>query len=150
MKLLFIFASSAISIFPFSSATVRAEKSIAVHIGTIAPVPARESNNILSLRDQGGLSKMAVAEFKDKQFCRSESGDFNFDAKSSLIGAKVYFYGKGFHAVAKGMLTGNSLQPVAELVKLCKAGTIVAFDEIKVLGAYNQIQTIKGVSYLLY
>lgn len=150
MKLLLLFASSAISIFPLNSATLRAQRAAVDHTCTTIIVPAMNTSNTLSLGDPGGPFKIPVATFKDQQFCRAESGDFNLDTKSSIIGATVYFYGKGFHAVAKGILPGSSLQPIAELMKRCKAGTVVAFDEIKVLGPDHRVHSMEGESYLLY
>ena len=148
MKLLLFFASSAISIFPLNTAPVRAGRTTAG--GTRAVVVPAKNNNTLSFKDQSMIIKMPVALFKNQQFCSANVAKTTSETGSSIIGATVYFYGKGFHAVAKGVLRGSSLQPVNELMKLCKAGTIVSFDDIKIMGQDKQILNIADVSYLLF
>ena len=150
MKLLFLLASSAISIFPLNSATVRAERATSAKSVAGVSAPAMNNSNTLSFRERAGLSKLPVATFKDLRSCSADAADFRLEPNSSIVSATVYFYGKGFHGVAKGVLTGSSLQPIAELMKRCKAGTIVAFNEIKVLGPDKQIHSIDDAGYLLY
>lgn len=142
---MFLFlASSAISILPLNSATKSPERSVAEHTFATASAPAMTGNNTISFRDQSGRGSIPASSFKTLEFCTAEASGY------SILSATVYFYGKGFHAVAKGMLTGSSLQPIEGLMKQCKAGSVVTFDEIKILGPDKQIQNVEDVSYLLY
>ncbi|MEO8771555.1 MAG: GldM family protein [Ferruginibacter sp.] len=105
----------------------------------------------LTFGDQTGPGKMSAAEFKYQKFCRAEVENFDFDAKFSIISATVYFSGANFkNGVEKGAITSSSLKPVETLMTRCIPGTMVVFDDIKVIGPDKEVRTIQGLSLLLY
>lgn len=93
---------------------------------------------------------MSAIEFKSQDFCRAEAPDFEFETKFSVVSATVYFSGANFRGVEKGFISSNSLKPVAAMKARCIPGSIVTFDQIKVIGPDKQVRVIQGVSYLLY
>ncbi len=96
-----------------------------------------------------GSSKMQAAVFKAQDFCRVELKDFEFDASFKIISVTVYFSGAGFKIVERGTLNSTSLQPVKHLMNRCTPGSVVIFDEVKVMGPDNLLRTIRGLSLLL-
>ena len=105
----------------------------------------------LTFGDQPGPGKMSAAEFKYQEYCRAELENFEFDAKFSIISATVYFSGANFkNGVEKGMITSSSLKPIEALKARCIPGTMVVFDDIKVVGPDKEVRTIQGLSLLLY
>lgn len=108
--------------------------------GDIKQVPAQ----------QPGHQKMMASVFKAQSYLRAEIPDFAFDVHFSVVGAKVYFTGAKFTALQQGTLTSGSLQPVRSLIDKCAPGSIIIFDEIKVVGPDNRVRTIQPVSYVLF
>jgi hypothetical protein len=98
---------------------------------------------------QEGSTKMRTAVFKAQEYCRADLKDFEFDIQYKVVGAVVYFSGANFTNIAKGTITSNSLKPIKLLMEKCVPGTIVIFDEVKVVGPDNAIRTIPGVSLVL-
>jgi len=94
-------------------------------------------------------TKMPAAVFKAQDYCRAEVKDFEFETQFKVVSAVVYFSGAGFPGVERGNISSNSLKPVKELMNRCKPGTIVIFDEVKVIGPDNLLRTIRGLSLLL-
>jgi hypothetical protein len=97
-----------------------------------------------------GSSRMAAAVFKSQDYCRVELKDFDFDAHFTITSVTVYFSGAGFKNPEKGMLTSSSLKPVKNLMARCVPGSVIIFDEVKVMGPDNQQRTIQGTTVLLY
>ena len=107
-----------------------------------------EGLNIQSPTQDGG-TKMRAAVFKAQDYCRAELKDFEFDIEYKVVGAVVYFSGTNFQNVEKGIITSNSLKPVKPKMERCAPGTIVIFDEVKVMGPDNIVRTIPGISLIL-
>ncbi|MFT3980793.1 MAG: GldM family protein [Ferruginibacter sp.] len=95
-------------------------------------------------------NRISAVEFKNQDFCRAELDNFEFDASFKVVSATVYFTGANFVNTVTAAISGNSLKPLGELMKRCTAGTIVIFDNIKVIGPDKIIRTIQSVSYSLY
>jgi hypothetical protein len=129
-------------------------------IGTAAQTNHLPSNHFLNsaLPEQSfpinspteeASSKMQAAVFKAQGFCRVELKDFEFDAAFKIVSVTVYFSGAGFKNVERGTLNSTSLQPIKPLMNRCTPGSVVIFDEVKVLGPDNLLRTIRGLSLLL-
>ncbi|MEO6670487.1 MAG: GldM family protein [Ferruginibacter sp.] len=111
----------------------------------------KDADQRITFGDQPGPGKMSAAEFKYQQYCRAELENFDFDAKFSIISATVYFSGANFkNGVEKGMINSSSLKPIEALKARCVPGTMVVFDDIKVVGPDKEVRTIQGLSLLLY
>ncbi len=110
------------------------------------------TDEVLGLGNQQneGPGKMSATVFKYQQYCRAELKDFAFDAHFSVTGATVYFSGANFKGVEKGVITGPSLKPIESLMMRCIPGSIVVFDDVKVIGPDNEKRTIPGVTYILF
>ena len=93
---------------------------------------------------------MSAAVFKAQEFCRAELKDFEFDIHYSVVSAVVYFYGANFKNAEKAAITSSSLKPIKTLMDRCIPGSIVIFDEVKVIGPDNKLRTIQGLSIVLY
>jgi hypothetical protein len=55
-----------------------------------------------------------------------------------------------FRNAEKGFITSNSLKPIKNLMDRCVPGTIVIFDNVKVIGPDNEVRTIQGTSFYLH
>lgn len=104
----------------------------------------------LSAQPEDGRTRMPAAVFKAQDFCRAEVKDFDFDAHFSVLGATVYFTGANFKTVEKGIITSSSLKPIKSLMERCVPGSIIIFDEIKVIGPDNHQRIIQPLSIVLY
>ena len=105
----------------------------------------------LCLQAQPGDGKMSSIVFKNQKYCRAElPADFEFNARFAVVSASVYFSGANFKNVEKGFITSSSLKPVEYFMARCIPGTIVVFDDVKVVGPDKKIRTIQGLSLLLY
>lgn len=97
-----------------------------------------------------GPEKMLAVEFKNQEFCRAELKDFEFEGvKYSVVSATVYFSGANFRNVETGYITSSSLKPIKNLMARCAPGSMVVFENIKVMGPDKLVRPIAGVSYLL-
>lgn len=105
-----------------------------------------EATNIGTQTSDGG-SRMAAAVFKSQDFCRVELKDFEFDAHFTITSVTVYFSGAGFKNPEKRMLTGSSLKPIKDLMARCMPGSVIIFDEVKVIGPDKQLRTIQAPLY---
>ena len=94
--------------------------------------------------------RISAVEFKNQNYCRAELEDFDFDAKFSVVSATVYFTGANFPTTKIGYIYSSDLKTIKELKEKCTVGSIVIFDDIKVLGPDNLTRTIQGVTYKLY
>ncbi len=89
-----------------------------------------------------------AAVFKSQQFCRAELENFDFDARFQVISGTVYFTGAGFPVTQTANLTGNNLGALPQL-QMCKPGTSVIFDNIKVQGPDGTVRGITPPGFLL-
>ncbi len=101
------------------------------------------------MQEPGNEKMMAVA-FRAQSFCRAELKDFEFDATFTVVSATVYFSGANFRSTEKGSISSNSLKPIKHLMDRCVPGSIVIFDNVKVIGPDKQIRPIAGLSLLLH
>lgn len=97
-----------------------------------------------------GNEKMLAAIFRKQDYCRAELKDFEFDVHFEVVSATVYFSGTNFRGVETGFINSNSLKPIRSMMDKCAPGTMVIFDNVKVIGPDKQIRPIQGTSYLLH
>jgi hypothetical protein len=91
--------------------------------------------------------------FKAQDFIRAELQNFDFDAKFNVVSATVYFAGAGFNTgggVQTGTLSNGSLGPIKSKMELCKPGSTVTFDDLKVVGPDGRQRTIPPISFVLF
>lgn len=101
-------------------------------------------------QEENSSGKMSSAVFKNQDYCRAELKNFEFDVTFSVVGATVYFSGANFSGTEKGAIRSNNLQPIKDLMKRCGPGSIVIFDDVKVVGPDKKIRTIPGAVYNLF
>lgn len=105
----------------------------------------------LNAQGQQEPGKMRSIVFKSQDYCRAEMPpDFEFDVQFKVVSATVYFSGANFPNVEKGTISSNQLKPIKPLMERCIPGTMVVFDDVKVIGPDKKIRTIPGLSLLLY
>jgi len=93
---------------------------------------------------------MSAVEFKSQEFCRTELKDFDFDARFNIVKATVYFSGTNFKNAEQGTITSSSLKPIKNLMSRCAAGSIVIFDNVKVIGPDKEVCIIQGLTIMLF
>ena len=97
--------------------------------------------------------RILASAFKAQDFIRAELQNFDFDARFNVTGATVYFAGAGFAnsgSIQTGAIANGSLAPIKSKMDLCKPGSTVTFDELKVVGPDGRSRTIPPVSFVLY
>jgi hypothetical protein len=94
----------------------------------------------------GGSIPSAV--FKAQQYCRADLENFDFDARFSVVSATVFFSGAGFSTPQMAEIKGNNLGGVAQL-SMCRPGTSVIFDQVKVQGPDGTVRTITAPGFML-
>jgi gliding motility-associated protein GldM len=97
--------------------------------------------------------RMASNVFKAQDFIRAELLGFDFDARFNVTSATVYFAGAGFSnsgSIQTGSITSGSLGAIKSKIDLCKPGSTVTFDDLKVVGPDGHTRTIPPVSFVLY
>jgi hypothetical protein len=104
----------------------------------------------LNFQEKQEPGKMRSVVFKSQEYCRIELPDFEFDVHFTLVSATVYFSGANFRTVEKGTIKSNSLKPIKEFMDRCVPGTMIIFDDVKVLGPDKKVRTIPGLSLLLF
>ena len=91
--------------------------------------------------------------FKAQDFLRAELQNFDFDARFNVTGATVYFAGAGFAnsgSIQTASITSGSLGPIKGKMDLCKPGSTVTFDDLKVVGPDGRTRTIPPVTFVLF
>lgn len=122
--------------------------------------PGKIKNNVpesnclsISSNDQSqpdpDSEKMLAIIFRNQNACRVELKDFVFDVEFKVVSATVYFSGTNFKNVETGYITSKDLKPIKNLMARCAPGTMVVFDNVKVIGPDELVRTIQGTSYLL-
>jgi hypothetical protein len=102
-------------------------------------------------KEKPAFGRMSAVAFKNQLYCRAEMpADFEFDARFAVVSATVYFSGANFKNTEKAFITNSSLKPIAGQMARCIPGTIVIFDDVKVIGPDKELRAIPGVSYMLY
>ncbi len=144
-------------LFSFLSMGVLPVSSHMAYVASNSSIPGRLS----STDDTGGgfnicsqpapeNEKMQAVIFRRQDVCRAELKDFEFDFKYQVVSATMYFSGTNFRGVETGFINSNSLKPVGSLMARCAPGTMVVFDNVKVVGPDKFIRSIQGTSYLLH
>jgi len=135
-----------ISILPLTSLTHKT--------ADVFPDAATETINskstALNFMQEPGNEKMTAVVFRLQNFCRAELKDFEFDAIFTVYSATVYFSGANFKNIEKGSISSNSLKPIRHLMDRCVPGSIVIFDNVKVIGPDKTIRPIAGLSLMLH
>ncbi|MEP7237798.1 MAG: GldM family protein [Ferruginibacter sp.] len=148
MKHVLLFSLLSVGILPINSQFANvADKMISPDYST------KIENNLegFNISSQSpGNEKMLAIIFKAQEYCRVELKDFEFNAPFRLVSATVYFSGTNFKNVEKGVLTSTSLKPIKSLMDRCAAGSMIVFDNVKVMGPDDFLRTIPGTSYLLH
>ena len=103
----------------------------------------------LNAQPEQGNEKMSAAIFKSQEYCRAEVKDFEFEAPFKIISATIYFSGTNFRNTEKAVLTSNSLKPAKHLMERCAPGSIVIFDNVKVIGPDKIERVLPGPSLVL-
>ncbi len=149
MKQVILFSLLSMGILPVSS-----------HMAYVAA--SSSATGLVSLTDHasGGFNicgqpspeneKMQAVIFRRQDVCRAELKDFEFDVQYNVVSATIYFSGTNFRGVETGFISNNSLKPVSSLMARCLPGTMVVFDNVKVIGPDKVIRPIQGTSYLLH
>jgi hypothetical protein len=112
--------------------------------------PVVDETVTLNLQNKQEPGKMRSIVFKSQEYCRAELPDFEFNVQFKVVSATVYFSGTNFRGVEKGTINSNKLRPLKDLMDRCAPGTMVVFDDVKVLGPDKKIRTIPGLSLLLF
>jgi gliding motility-associated GldM-like protein len=97
-----------------------------------------------------GSCRMPSVVFRSQEFCRAELKDFDFNAHFNVVGATVYFTGKNFEPAETGTITSSSLKPISNLMARCVPGSVIIFDDVKVVGPDKMERTIPGITIMLY
>ncbi len=103
-------------------------------------VLATNTNPKLYFGDVTG-SRSEVEFFKKQKEIRV-SGGYKF------LSALVYFTTKGHTDVV--VLDGNSLSSIRGYLDRCESGSVVTFDNIRVIDANGQVRGLEGISFGLY
>ena len=141
-----LFLALSISILPLSSFVNR----------TNDVYPAADAANKvssitgLSLQPEPGAEKMTAVAFRSQDFCRVELKDFEFDVNFELVSATVYFSGTNFRTVETGIINSKNLKPIKKYMDRCAPGSIVIFDNVKVIGPDKMVRTILGTTIMLH
>jgi|APLak6261695196_1056220.scaffolds.fasta_scaffold06596_4 hypothetical protein len=149
MKRVFLFPLLSICILQASSQLTNPSSSF-TSSGNLSFIDGNEEGSGSSTQTDPGSSRMAAAVFKSQDYCRAELKDFEFDARFVIVSATVYFSGAGFKNVEKGSISSSSLQPIKGQMERCQPGSVIIFDEVKVMGPDNKLRTIPGLSLVLY
>jgi hypothetical protein len=147
MKLLTIIPLLSIGVLPINNQSVHVEKNTSPqnYLSLVAG-----NNQQVGTQTETGDCRMPAVVFKNQEFCRAELKDFDFDAHFSVTGATVYFSGTNFKNLEKATITSSSLKPVKNLMDRCAAGSVITFDDVKVIGPDKEKRTIPGITIILY
>lgn len=149
MKTVFLFSLVSFSALQADSQFAYVDdQSLSPRYSTFVNIENKESDHTLQLGQDDG--KMSATVFKNQEFCRVELYRFEFDVDFKIINAKVYFSGANFKNIETGDISSNSLKPIRHLMARCIPGSIVVFDEVKVVGPDKKVRTIPGATYVLY
>jgi len=113
-------------------------------------VDSRNEATGLNLQPEPGTEKRLAADFRKQEYVYAELKDFEWDVHYSIVSATVYFSGANFHGVEAGTINGPSLKPLNNLKERCIPGSIVIFDNVKVMGPDKQLRTIAGLTLVLH
>jgi hypothetical protein len=148
MKQAILFSLLAMGILPANSQLTSFTSNITVPDRVTFTDDNSEGFNICS-QPSPENEKMLAVIFRAQDFCRAELKDFEFDVQFNIVSATVYFSGTNFKNVETGFINSKSLKPIRKLMDRCAPGTMVVFDNVKVLGPDKLVRPIQGTSYML-
>ena len=128
-----------------ASITVNADGKPSTYEFRIKRIP----DPILKVGPSSG-GRLQSVMFKNQSFARAELENFDFDARFSIVSARMYFSGANFPSTQEGTITGGSLAPVQGYLAKCIPGTSVTFDNVKVQGPDGVVRSIPGPGFILY
>jgi len=149
MKQFLLLPFVSMSMLSFNNAVTPVEKKIIPQHCLSVIGGDHDSLNIATQADESS-SRMAAAVFKAQEYCRVELKDFDFNAHFDIVSVTVYFSGANFPNFTMGKLTSSSLKPISGLMARCGPGSVIIFDDVKVIGPDKTLRTIPGESILLY
>ena len=103
----------------------------------------------IAFQDEG-YEKMLANVFRAQDFCRAELKDFEWEVQFRIVSATIYFSGSNFKNVETGFINSSSLKPIRNLMDRCAPGTMVVFDNVKVIGPDEKIRSVPGPSFRLH
>ncbi len=93
---------------------------------------------------------MLAVVFKAQDFGRTELKGFEWEVEFNIVSATVYFSGTNFKNVEKGIITSKSLKPIRKYMDRCAPGSMVVFDNVKVIGPDKRVRSIPGLCLMLH
>jgi len=91
--------------------------------------------------------KIQAVIFRNQQFLRADLENFEFDAKFQVTGGTVYFNIPGDRNVNSISLSSGDLNSAKQYMSKLAPGSIVTFDNIRVVGPDGQTRTIQNPPY---
>lgn len=149
MKQVILFSFLSMGILPVNSQLAHVGNDMTITGNASFVDDDKEAFNICS-QPSPENEKMPAIVFRGQEYCRAELKDFDFDFQYRIVSATVYFSGTNFKNVETGTIKSNSLKPIRSLMDRCAPGSLVIFDNVKVVGPDKEIRTIPGASYLLH
>lgn len=143
-----LFLTLSISILPLTSFTNITKDSPT--LASIEIATCSTKTNTLNLQPEPSSHKITAVAFRAQDFCRIELKDFEFDVNFELVSATVYFSGANFRTVETGTINSKNLKPIKKYMDRCVPGSIVIFDNVKVIGPDNMLRTIASATYMLH
>ncbi|MBS1511902.1 MAG: hypothetical protein JST86_13730 [Bacteroidetes bacterium] len=129
--------------------TEKISPQVAKHSAAVVPDDGGKYLQLGNQNDKGSTRMPAVA-FKAQQYCRAELKDFEYDVHFDVVSASVYFSGAGFDNVTTSAIKGNSLANIRSLMDRCKPGSVISFDNVKVVGPDKEVRSIDGITIVLF
>ena len=114
--------------------------------GTTTPFPFRIKripDPIIRVGSSGG-GRMQAAAFRLQQYVSAVLDNFDFEAHFSVTGATIYFNNPGDRNVKQVTITSGSLAGAKQYMDLLVPGSVVTFDNIRVVGPDGQPRTIQN------
>jgi gliding motility-associated protein GldM len=101
---------------------------------------------ILKVGPSGG-GKIQAVIFRNQQFLRADLENFDFEAKFNVVGGTVYFNIPGDRNVNSISLSSGDLGAAKQYMSKLVPGSIVTFDNVRVVGPDGQTRTIQTPPY---
>ncbi|UAY53394.1 hypothetical protein [Ferruginibacter albus] len=78
-----------------------------------------------------------------------QQAQINLPKGYTFKSAVVYFSGTGFMNVFTTTLIGSSLTPAKDFIDVCLPGSVITFDNVKIIDSTGKEIIINGISYVL-
>ena len=149
MKHVFLLSLLSVCMLSVNSQFAAVEKSMAMS-GHLSFADNDDVDNVIILQPGQSDEKMLAVIFRSQEFCRIELKDFEWEVEFNIVSATVYFSGTNFKSVETGFITSSSLKPIRNMMQRCAPGSMVIFDNVKVIGPDELLRSIPGTSYMLH